>query len=151
MDAHALDPAAAQQLVARFAALVEEHTGANAFPASIATLPAAKPVIKEAVRVVLAALASTNQLTGELKGFLEEVFVALANYVDAELAALAAEHRRASDALENDPRHPRERLESPNWSVVARTSRLAAEIARASADDAAALQREFQALVAALR
>lgn len=152
MDQHAssIDPVAAQQLVARYVAVVEEHTTANAFPASAATLPASKAAIKDAVRTVLEALASTNQLTGELTAFLEDAFVALANYVDEELAALAAEHRRASTALEADPRQPRERLESANWAVVASTSRLAGEIARASADEASALRREFRSLVAAL-
>jgi hypothetical protein len=149
MDARAssLDPAAAQDLVARYMALVEKDAAANAFPASAATLPAAKPVIKEAVRTVLEALARTDQLTGELKAFLEEAFVALANYVDEELAVLAAEHRSASEALETDPRQPRERLESANWAVVARTSRLAGEIARVSAAEASALREEFDRIV----
>jgi hypothetical protein len=152
MDAHApsLDPVAAQQLVARYVAVVEEHTIANALPASAATLPASKAEIKDAVRTLLEALAITHQLTGELTGFLEDAFVALASYVDEELAALAAEHRRASTALERDPRQPAQRLESPNWEVVARTSRLAGEIARASAEEASTLRREFQALVAAV-
>jgi hypothetical protein len=142
-----LDPAAAQQLVARYVALVQEQSAANGFPASVATLPAPKPAIKDAVRTVLAALAGSGQLTVELREFLEEAFVALANYVDDELAALAATHRRAAEALEADSRHPRERLESANWTVVARTSRLAGEIARASADEAASLRREFQSLI----
>jgi hypothetical protein len=152
MDAHApsLDPVAAQQLVARYAALVEEHTTANALPASAATLPASKAEIKHAVRTLLEALAMTHQLTTELTAFLEDAFVALASYVDEELATLAAEHRRASLALESEPRQPGKRLETPNWDVVVRTSRLAGEIARASAEEASALRREFQALVAAL-
>jgi hypothetical protein len=140
------DPVAAQRLVARYVALIEEHANENAFPAAAATLPASKTEIKEAVGTVLDALSATNQLTAELIAFLEDAFVALANYVDDELAALAAEHRRASAALESDPREPRERLASPNWEVVARTSRLAGEIARASADEADALRREFQAM-----
>ena len=123
MDAHApsRDPVSAQQLVARYVAVVEEHTIANALPASAATLPASKAEIKDAVRTLLDALVITNQLTGELTAFLEDAFVALASYVDEELAALAAEHRRASEALEMDPRQPGSRLESPNWAVVART------------------------------
>ena len=150
MDAHppSRDPVAAQQLVTRYVALVEEHTIANALPASAATLPASKAEIKDAVRTLVDALAITHQLTGELTAFLEDAFVALASYVDEELAALAAEHRRASAALEMDPRQPGTRLESPNWAVVARTSRLAGEIARTSAEEASALRREFQALVA---
>jgi hypothetical protein len=152
MDAHARsrDPVSAQQLVARYVAVVEEHTLANALPASAATLPASKAEIKDAVRTLLDALVITHQLTGELTAFLEDAFVALASYVDEELAALAAEHRRASEALEMDPRQPGSRLESPNWAVVARTSRLAGEIASASAEEASALRREFQALVAGL-
>jgi hypothetical protein len=152
MDTHgaSLDPVSAQQLVARYVALLEEHTAANAFPASAATLPAPKPAIKDAVRTVLEALASTDQLSDDLKSFLEEAFVALANYVDEELAALAAEHRQASEALEADPRQPGERIALPNWAVLTRTSRLAGEIARASADEANALRREFNALVAIL-
>jgi hypothetical protein len=149
MDASssALDPVAAQQLVARYVGIVQEHAAANAFPAPVTTLPASKPAIKNAVRVVLEALVATNQLTNELETFLEEAFVALANYVDAELAVLAIEHRQASAALEADPRPPRERFGSPNWAVVERTSRLAGEIARASAEEASALRREFRALV----
>ena len=150
MDAHApsRDPVSAQQLVTRYVAVVEEHTIANALPASAATLPASKAEIKDAVRTLLDALAITHQLTAELTAFLEDAFVALASYVDEELAALAAEHRRASAALEMDPRQPGSRLESPNWAVVSRTSRLAGEIARTSAEEASALRREFQALVA---
>jgi hypothetical protein len=144
-----LDPAAAQQLVAQYVALVEECATQNAFPASVARLPASKAAIKDAVQTVLEALATTEQLTGELTTFLEDAFAALANFVDEELAALAAEHQRASAALEAAPRAPRERLESPNWAVVVRTSRLAGEIARASADEAAELRREFRSLVAA--
>lgn len=151
MNAHTptLDPGTAQQLVARYVALVEEHAAANAFPASIATLPASKAAIKDALRTVLEALAVTGQLTRELTAFLEDAFVALSNYVDDELVTLAAEHRRASEALETDPRQPRERLESSNWAAVARTSRLAGEIARASAVEAEELRREFQSCVAA--
>ena len=144
------DPVEAQQLIARYVAIVEEHSAADAFPASVTTLPASKPAIKDAVRVVLEALIATNQLTNELEVFLEEASVALANYVDEELAVLATEHRQASHALEGDPRQPRERFGSPNWAVVERTSRLAGEIARTSAEDASELRREFRALLAAL-
>jgi hypothetical protein len=152
MDAHApsLDPHTAQQLVARYVAIVEEHAGANAFPASVTTLPASKTAIKDAVHTVLDALAMSGQLTGELRSFLEEAFVALSNYVDDELSKLALEHRRASEALETDPRQPRERVESPNWQVVARTSRLAGEIARTSAVEAQALRQEFHSFLSAL-
>ncbi len=140
------DPAAAQQLIARYVAIVQEHANANAFPAAVSALPASKAAIKDAVRTVLEALAATDQLTAELSAFLEDAYVSLANYVDDELAALAAEHRRASAALEQDSREPRERLASPNWEAVTRTSRLAGEIARASADEATALGQEFQTL-----
>lgn len=144
-----MDPASAQQLVAEYAALVEAHSSANAFPASVDTLPASKRAIKDAIHVVTGALAATGQLTAELAGFLEEAFVALSNYVDGELAALAAEHRRASEALESTPRNPRERVDSPNWATLVRTSRLAGEIARASAEEAEALRREFRAMLQA--
>src|SRR5262245_21071216 len=138
MDANSpsRDPARAQQLVARYAALVEEHTAANAFPAPATTLPAPKPVIKEAVRTVLEGLMVSGQLTEELKGFLEEAFVALANYVDVELAALAAEHRQASGALESDPSEPRERIESTKWKEYARLSRLSGGIEHGSDTEA---------------
>jgi hypothetical protein len=150
MNAHAVDPVTAQSLIARYVAVVEEHTLGNAFPASVTTLPASKAAIKDAVGIVLVALARTNQLTNELTEFLEDAFVALANYVDAELATLAAEHRRASQSLEADRRHPQERVDSPGWAVMARTSRLVGDIARASADEAAALRQEFHTLVARL-
>lgn len=152
MDAHApsLDPHTAQQLVARYVAIVEEHAGANAFPASIATLPASKTAIKGAVHAVLDALAMSGQLNAELRSFLEEAFVALSNYVDDELSKLAMEHRRASEALEADPGQPRERLESANWEVALRTSRLAGDIARASANEASALRQEFHSFLTEL-
>lgn len=146
--ASSFDPHTAQQLVARYVALVQEQTQAQTFPASSSTLPAPKAAIKDAIRTVLRALAATSQLTDDLRSFLEDAFVALANYVDDEMATLAAEHRRASEALEAAPRGPAERLGSPHWAVVAQTSRLAGEIARASADEAHALRQEFQALVA---
>jgi len=145
-----LDPVAAQQLVARYVAIVEECATQQSFPASVAKLPASKAAIKDAVGVVLQALAGTEQLTADLTAFLEDAFIALANFVDDELAALAAEHQRASAALEATSRNARERLESSNWAELARTSRLAGEIARASADEAAALRQEFRSLVATL-
>jgi hypothetical protein len=148
MQSPSRDASAAQQLVVRYAALLEDHSASNAFPAAVSTLPAPKPAIKTAIRTVLEALAATDQLTDELAAFLNDAFVALANYVDDELAALAAEHRGASDALEVDPREPRARLESGNWAAVARTSRLAGEIARTSADEASSLRAEFQGLLA---
>lgn len=153
MTAHAaaLDPVAAQQLVTRYATLLEDQTGANVLPAATTTLPASKLEIKRAIRVVFDALVATDQLTGDLHSFLEEAYVGLANYVDEELAALAAEHRRASEALEAVAGQPRDRFTSPHWTVVARTSRLAGEIARASAQEAAALRTEFQTVIAAAR
>jgi nitrate reductase alpha subunit len=149
--AAALDPAAAQQLVTRYATLLDEQTRAHALPAATTTLPASKLEIKRAIRVVFDALAATDQLTGDLHSFLEEAYVGLANYVDEELAALAAEHRRASEALEAVEGQPRDRFTSPHWTVVARTSRLAGEIARSSAQEAAALRTEFETVIAARR
>jgi hypothetical protein len=145
------DPSAAQQLVVRYAAVLEDHSASNLFPAAVSTLPAPKAAIKTAICTVLDALAASDQLTDELAAFLNDAFVGLANYVDDELAALAAEHRRASDALEADPREPRTRLESGNWAAVARTSRLAGEIARTSADEASGLRAEFQERLAEIR
>lgn len=148
---HTLDPVSAQQLVARYAAVVERDAEAGAFPAPVTALPAPKPAIAVAVATVVRALAGSGQLTGELEAFLEDVHVSLANYVDDELAALAAEHRRAAVALESDHRNPRERMSSPSWDVLARTSRLAGEIARASAEEAAARREEFRGLLRSVR
>ncbi len=148
---HALDPVSAQQLVARYAAILEEHAAANAFPAPVTSLPAPKPAIADAIATVLYALAGSGQLTGELAGFLEDVHVSLASYVDDELAALAAEHRRAAEALEADRRHPRERMSSPSWDTLSRTSRLAGEIARASAEEAETRRGEFRELLRSAR
>lgn len=145
--AHALDPVSAQQLVARYAAILEEHSAANALPAPVTSLPAPKTAIADAIATVLYALAGNGQLTGELAGFLEDVHVALASYVDDELAALAAEHRRAAEALEADHRHPRERMSSPSWETLSRTSRLAGEIARASAAEAEVRRGEFREML----
>lgn len=143
----ALDPVAAHQLVARYASVLEEHATADAFPAPITALPASKSAIGDAIATVLYALAGTGQLTDELAGFLEDAHVALAAYVDDELAALAREHRRAAQALESDHRHPRERMQSPSWETLARTSRLAGEIARASAEEAEMRRAEFREML----
>ena len=120
-----LDPVAAQQLVARYATLVDEQTRAQTLPAAESVLPAPKPDIKRAIGVVLETMAATHQLNDDLELFLEDAYVALASYVDEDLAAVAAEHRHASDALDGE----------------------ALEILRASASEGCALRAEFHTLV----
>jgi hypothetical protein len=144
MDAE--DPAVAQQIVAEYAALLEKHDRDNVYPAPVDTLPYPKETIKTAVRTSVAALASTGQMTAELRDFLEVAYVSLADYVDAELARLLADYREAGAALADAPRLAKEKVTSPAWRVLAESGSLAGTIARTIAEEAETLRQEFRRL-----
>lgn len=139
------DPSSAQQIVAEYAGVLEKHDAANVYPSLVSDLPYSKDVIKAAILTCRSALASSNQLVPELRDFLEVAYVSLADYVDAEMAILLREYRASSNALSDDPRRPRDKMESPAWNVVAGSSHLAGTIARAIADETEQLRREFSA------
>ena len=139
------DPASAQRIVAEYAQLLERGDD-NAYPASIRTLPYPKQTIKSAILTCAATLRQTQQLTDDMREFLEQAYAALADYVDDDLVRVMAEYREALAAVA-DVRTARDKLQTPAWQLVADTSRLAGDIARSIADDTAALRLEFRASV----
>lgn len=142
------EPQAAQRIVADFAALLEEHARQDIYPARRSALPYSKDTIRTAIETSLLALAGSGQLTRELRDFLYVAYVALADYVDDEVAQLMTEYRRASAALEADARVKAEKTASPAWRTVASSSALAGRIAREVADEAARLGDAFERLEA---
>lgn len=140
------DPAMAQQVVAAYASVLEQHYEQQQFPASRSALPYAPDVIKTAIRTSALALSSTGQMTDELRAFLEDAYVALADFVDDELARLMHEYNRAADELATTSQSSGERVKSAHWQTLQRSSALAGEIAKTMADDAARLRAEFRAL-----
>lgn len=144
MDPHR--PETAQTIVAEYARLLEAQTERNVYPAVVSDLPYPKDTIKTAILTSLSALSATNQLTTDLRDFLEVAYVSLADYVDDELARLLREYRCAGDALAHDGRQAHDRMDSPAWKVLADSGRLAGSIARAIAVETDQLRREFRAL-----
>jgi hypothetical protein len=138
------DPAAAQRVVADYAALLEQHAQRDVYPASIDSLPYPKETIKAAIRISVEALTSSGQMTGELRDFLEIAYVSTADYIDGELVRLLAEFTNAGQTLTTGPRLASERMASRSWEVLAESGRLAGEIARTIADEAGSLREEFR-------
>jgi hypothetical protein len=132
----------AHRIVADYAALLEQDVD---HPAPLRSLPYPKQTIKAAILTCAAALRQTEQLTADMRDFLEQAYAALADYVDDDLVRVMAEYRDALAAL-TDIR-PSDRPQAPAWQRVSETSRLAGEIARTIADEAAALHLEFRASV----
>jgi GDP-D-mannose dehydratase len=141
-----LTPADAQQIVAAYAALLEQHTEQDVYPIATSALPYSKDVIKTSFRTVVAAMTTTGQMTVELRDYLEIAFVSLADYIDDELARLMLEHRQAGVTLAAEPGIGREKMSSDAWQVLTRSSRLAAEIAAKIAAETETLRSEFRAL-----
>lgn len=137
------EPESAQRIVADYAQVLERGDSA-AYPASIRTLPYPKQTIKSAILTCTATLRETQQLTSEMHEFLEQAYAALADYVDDDLVRIMAEYRDALAAVA-DVQAARDRLQTPAWQRITDTGRLAGEIARSIADDAAALRLEFRA------
>ena len=136
------DPESAQRIVAEYGRLLERGDS-QAFPASVRILPFPKQTIKAAILTCVTTLRETQQLTPDLREFLEEAYVALADYVDDDLVRVMAEYREALASVA-DIQTARNKLQSPAWQQIANTSRLAGEIARSIADDTAALRLEFR-------
>jgi hypothetical protein len=139
------DPELAQRIVAEYAQLLERDDAA-AYPASVRSLPYPKQTIKSAILTCTAALRETQQLTADMRDFLEQAYIALADYVEDDLVRIMAEYREALSAVA-DVQSARDKLQTPAWHRLAETSRLAGEIAKSIADDTTALRLEFQARV----
>ena len=137
------DPDSAQRIVAEYARVLERDDS-SAYPASVRTLPYPKQTIKSAILTCTATLRETQQLTSEMCDFLEQAYAALADYVDDDLVRIMAEYREALAAVADVPA-ARDKVQTPAWQRIAETSRLAGEIAKSIADDAAALRLEFRA------
>ena len=137
------DPESAHRIVAEYAHVLErgEH---DAFPASIRSLPYPKPTIKSAILTCTARLRESQQLTDEMRDFLEQAYAALADYVDDDLVRIMTEYREAL-ATVADVSTAKDKVHTPAWQRIAETSRLAGDIARSIADDSAALRLEFRA------
>jgi hypothetical protein len=137
------DPESAQRIVAEYARVLELDDR-QTFPASARTLPYPKQAIKAAILTCTATLRETQQLTDDMREFLEEAYAALADYVDEDLVRVMAEYRQALTAVA-DVQTARDKMQMPAWQRIADTSRLAGDIARSIADDTAALRLEFRA------
>jgi hypothetical protein len=140
-------PADAQQIVSQYLTLLEGHAAADAYPVSAGALPFGKETIKAAIRTSVSSLMSSHQLTSDMRDFLEVAYISLADYIDAELAALIIEYNKAAGSLAADSRPLREKSDSPYWQTLAQSGRLAAQIARAIADETEALRGEFRAFL----
>jgi hypothetical protein len=142
-----LNPVDAQQIVAEYARLLELDLEANRHPARVETLPYAKPVIKAAIATSTSALATSGQLTDNLREYLEEAYTLLAEYLEGELVALMTEYRRSADQLVREAPATREKTKTAAWRTLTASSALAGEVARAVTADADALRAEFRALL----
>lgn len=137
------DPQSAHRIVTDYARVLEQGA-AQPFPASVRTLPYPKQTIKAAILTCATTLRGTRRLTEEMREFLEEVYVALADYVEEDLVRVTTEYRESLAAVA-DIHVARDKLQSPAWQRIAETSRLAGEIAKNIADESAALRLEFRA------
>lgn len=138
------DPESAHRIVAEFAGLHEGHVTSAELPVSVRVLPYPKQTIKEAILTCWRTLDVTEQLTPDLREMLEEAYVGLSEYVDEELVRVVKEYRDAAETLAADARSARDKTQTPAWTRLAETGRLAGDVARAIADDATALRAEFR-------
>jgi hypothetical protein len=140
------DPIAAQQIVAEYVRALEQHSERNEWPARVDDLPYPKQTIKTAIQTVSAALASSAQLSEEMREFLQSAYVSLADYVADDLARLMREYQEATDSLAAAPRIAAEKMQGDAWRTVAEMGALAGQIARSIAEETELLRAEFQQL-----
>jgi hypothetical protein len=139
-----ITPHDAQRIVASYLKVVEAHAAADAYPCSIDDLPQSKDTIRAAFRTCVVTLASTGQLTSELRDYLAIAYVSLADYVDDESATLLREYGRAGEELAADARLAREKVATDAWRRLSEQGRLAGRLARAISDEADRLRAEFR-------
>jgi hypothetical protein len=137
------NPESAHGIVADYVRVLEHDSNAT-LPTSIRALPYPKQTIKAAILTCATSLRASQQLTPEMHQFLEQAYVALADYVDDDLVRVMAEYHDALSSVA-DVHSARDKVQSPAWQRIAETSRLAGEIARNIADDTTALRLEFLA------
>lgn len=142
------DPESAQQIVAEYARVLERALDSSSLPAPVDSLPYAKATIKVAIQTSVLALKTQGALTDALREFLQTAYVALADFVPADLVRLMTGYQQAGTDLAADPRLVKEKLEGGAWRTVTETSRMAGEIARGVSQEAEALRDEFDAFAA---
>jgi len=140
------DPESAHRVVADYARLLERGDE-QPLPAPVRLLPHPKPIIKAAILTCASALGRDGRLTAGMRDFLEQAYVALADYVDDDLVRVITEYRQSLDEIAGLP-GAREKQQTPAWRRIVETGRLAGEIARSIADEGASLRLEFGARVA---
>ena len=138
------DPESAHRIVVEFGELHERHLTVARLPASVRTLAYPKQTIQQAVLTCVRTLHHTDQLTPDLLAWMEEAYVGLAEYVDEELVRVVTEYRDAADAVAAEQAGARDKVRTPAWARLAETGRLAGDVARAIAEDAARLRAEFR-------
>ena len=143
------DPESAQRIIAEYADSHERQLQSADWPARVETLPYPKQTIKAAIRTSFETLTATGQLTGDLREFLEDAYISLADYVSADVAQLMTDYQHAGTALAGDHRLAREKTEDVAWQTLARTGSLAGQIAKTIADDAELLRAEFRSFAGA--
>ncbi len=139
------NPADAQRIVNSYATVLERHMAEGSHPVSLAALPHPKDVIRASLVTVTKCLAAGGQLTSDLCTLLETAFVALADYVDDELARLLKEHRAASEAVAAAGEFGRDKVKPPAWQTLAATSALVSRATQAMAAEAGDLRAQFLA------
>jgi hypothetical protein len=137
-------PAHAQIIVSEYLRMLEKHAGEELYPGSLRDLPYAKETIRAAFKTSVLGLVVSEQMTGEMREYLEIAYVSLADYLDDELAGLLREYRRAGEDLAEDSRLAREKVGTAAWRRVSDQSALAGEIAKAISVEAETLRREFR-------
>lgn len=138
------NPKDAQAIVAAYLQAAEAHAAADVYPNSLRDLPYSKELIREAFRTSTTVLVETDQMTPELRDYLEVAYVSLADYVDDESAALLREYARAGQQLAADRRLAREKVHSEAWRRLSEQSRLVGELAREITAEAERLRAEFR-------
>jgi hypothetical protein len=137
-------PGDARHIVSEYAATLERHQAEGLrLPAPVDALPYSKDAIRQSIRVTTERLAASGQMTDELREFLQIAYTSLADYIGDELVRLMDEYHEASTQFAADGRLGRSKTETPAWQRLADTGALVAGIARAMADEAAALRHEF--------
>jgi hypothetical protein len=139
-----LDPRDAQRIVGAYLEVVEAHATDEVYPGTLRDLPYSKDTIRTAFRTATVTLFATEQLTPDLREYLEIGYMSLADYVEEEFAALLREYVRAGQELAADGRMAREKAATDTWRRVSEQSRLAGEIARSISVEGERLRAEFQ-------
>ena len=142
-----LDPLSAREIVIEYARMLERDIAENRHPARVDSLPFAKQVLKTAIRTSVTQLASSGQLTDELRDYFETAYTCLAEYLDGELVDLMTEYRQSAEQLAAESLGAREKTSTPAWRTLVESGTLAGEVARSTAEEAQKLRIEFQSFL----